>query len=140
MQTRISVIKSLTVLFLVSFICFSSQAQQKESMPAMLVKFDQPDSAALRFTVFVANPENKRVSITVSSKNTGILHSESFTGNTYTAAFNMSQLEDGEYSIEVSSNKERVAKDISIETVVAVNRIAYLQNENKKGRPKLLAF
>lgn len=141
MQTKNSFIKPLAILILVSIIGFTSQAQQKkENEPSMYVTLDQPDSTALKFTVFVTNPENKRVSITVSQKNSDILHSYSFTNNAYSARYDMSQLGDGEYSIEISNGKERVTKDISIQTVIAVNRIAYLQKGNNREKVKPLAF
>ena len=141
MQTKIRIIKPLTILVLTSIIAFTSQAQQKnENGTLMQVSLDQPDSAKLKFKLSVSNPENKKVNITVSERRTGILHSQSFTSNTYTSRYDMSQLEDGEYIIEVANDKERVTKDISIQTIVAVNRIAYLQKTNKKEKIKPLAF
>jgi hypothetical protein len=132
-----AIVKAMAIL-LIGMAVTNSARTQPDAPLQMAVS--QPDSNELKFDVKVSNPEKKRVSVTVSQRHVGVLYSNSFTDQNYGARYNMAELEDGQYSIEVSAGSKRIVKDITINTVVEVNRIASINSEKVQGGKKKLGF
>ena len=123
------------ILSAIVFLTATNLNAQKADQLKMAV--DQTDSAVLKFTVHVANPGNQKVSLYVTEKNEGPLAVQSFTTSDFSVVFDLSNLQDGEYTIEARAGKERLERKIVIETFSRVERIASVNTEK---RSKLLAF
>ncbi|MDR3714976.1 MAG: hypothetical protein P4L51_19355 [Puia sp.] len=93
------------------------------------VTISQSDSADLKFRIHILNPEEQKVTIYIRSKALGTifvrtLSDSEFFNHEYANLFNLNELEDGQYSIEVVSAGESVRKDIRINTITKVDRKA----------------
>jgi hypothetical protein len=93
------------------------------------VTISQSDSADLKFRVRILNPEEQKVTIYIRSNTLGTifiktLMDSEFENHEYVNLYNMNELEDGQYSIEVVAGRESIRKDILINTTTQVNRKA----------------
>ena len=119
-----------------------SQSDRKElaynnvsTMPARLhpnpvqVTISQSDSADLKFRIHILNPEEQKVTIYIRSKSLGTifiktLTDSEFANHEYANLYNLNELEDGQYSIEVVAGGESIHKDILINTITKIDRRA----------------
>ena len=137
---------SLLIFIVASFISINSFAQLievdskgnaarvfTEINASFHVTIIQPDTNNLVFRVFLTNPKSRRIDIDVfqkkdisnneiASADYDIINSKTISTD-YACSYNMNELGDGDYSIAISDGKERVTKNISIRTVVKVNRV-----------------
>jgi len=81
----------------------------------------QVDKAGLKFRVSVLNPVGRNMSINIF-RNDDVLFSDNASGDQYFNLFNLDQLEDGEYKVVVFNGKERVVKNIRLQTATKVDR------------------
>jgi hypothetical protein len=93
------------------------------------VTISQSDSADLRFRVYILNPEEQKITIYIKSKAFGTLLAKTltnseFSNHEYVNLYNLTELEDGQYSIEVIAGRESIRKDILINTTTRVDRRA----------------
>ncbi len=104
-------------------------------MPARLhpnpvqVTISQSDSADLKFRIHILNPEEQKVTIYIRSKSLGTifiktLTDSEFANHEYANLYNLNELEDGQYSIEVVAGGESIHKDILINTITKIDRRA----------------
>ena len=81
----------------------------------------QQEKAGLKFRVTVLNPAGRNMSISIL-RNDDVLFSDNASGDQYFNLFNLDQLEDGEYKVVVFNGKERVVKNIRLQTATTVDR------------------
>lgn len=81
----------------------------------------QPDKEEMKFRISISNPSTRSVVVTIVKGNDEFF-SAVVKANEYVNTYNMSEVEDGDYTIIISNGKERVRKQISISTVTAINR------------------
>ena len=127
-------LKNILTMTALIFIAGNITAQQ----PALLdMAINQPDNAVLKFSVRVANPEQQKVTLSVAGKNEGAMAIRTFSADNFSIVFDLSGLEDGEYCIEARAGKQRLQKNIVIETFSRIERVASVNTER---RLKPLAF
>jgi hypothetical protein len=124
-------------MFFTAVICLIAASLNAQQTGQLKLAVEQPDNAVLKFKVHVANPENQKVALYVTEKNEGPLAVQSFTTNNFSVVFDLSSLQDGEYTIEARAGKEKLERKIVISTFSRVERIASVNNEK---RSKILAF
>lgn len=74
------------------------------------------------FVLRVSNPEKKRLSIWITHSWSGIVADTTIRDASYGCRYSLDRAEDGKYVIVISSGKERIVKEIEINTVTTVSR------------------
>ena len=114
------------------FITVAAVAQQPvysvttndHSLPAKETSFSvviMPEKAGIAFRIFIQNIERKRIELKISHKDLGLLVDTSFTEEQFNCRYNFDQVEDGYYQVIIVNGKERVIRDIEINTVTKRN-------------------
>jgi hypothetical protein len=80
-----------------------------------------PDKVATAFGVFVQNPGKKKIQVQITHLAYGVLVDTSFTTDQFNCRYNFDQVEDGHYQVSLISGKEKVIKDIEINTITKRN-------------------
>ena len=80
-----------------------------------------PEDDNQRFILSISNPFAEKLSISISS-NSGASFSDHTKQSYYRKRINMEDAEDGSYTINVSGDKRRFSKTITLQTVTKVNR------------------
>ena len=106
----------------------NSEGNPAENVASTLrLNVKQLEGNVLHFLVIANNPSSERAIISVMDNNSQVLHRINFSNETYAAKFNLSELPDGMYNIELASKKQKVTKSIHIFTKIEENRIVLLQ-------------
>ena len=85
------------------------------------VNIQQPDASIMKFRITVLNPADR--SLTISIRHGNDLLFEDLVGKaSYDNVFNMTDLEDGDYVILISSGKEKISRNIRIQTATRIDR------------------
>ncbi|RXK83352.1 hypothetical protein [Filimonas effusa] len=79
---------------------------------------DSDDAFVLRVT----NPEKKRLSIWITHSWSGIVADTTIRDANYGCRYSLDRAEDGKYVIVISSGKDRIVKEIEINTVTTISR------------------
>lgn len=77
--------------------------------------------AATALNVFAYNPEKKKIQVQINHQALGLLVDTSFNGEQFNCRYNFDQVEDGRYQVTLISGKEKVIKEIEINTVTKRN-------------------
>ena len=93
------------------------------TMQHLQVNISQLDKNNMKFRIAVSNPVSRYITITIKKQN-DIYFSEMITTATYENVYDLNQLEDGNYQVQVIGGKERILKNIRIQTSTQVNREA----------------
>lgn len=128
MQTKI--MYSLVAL-LMSTSIFSQQSFyfttiNDSQLPAREASFEFsiiPDKIAAAFRLYIHNPGNKKIKLEISHPAYGIVVDTSFTNDQFSCRYNFEKLEDGNYEITLTSGKEKIKKNIEINTVTRRNLV-----------------
>jgi len=80
-----------------------------------------PDKIATAFTLCVQNKEKKKIDLQISHHAMGVLVDTNFTGEQFKCRYNFDQVEDGRYQVTLISGKEKLVRDIEINTVTRRN-------------------
>ena len=80
-----------------------------------------PDKETTSFVLYVTNPEQKKITVQISHKTYGLAAETSFNTIKYSSRYNFDQADDGRYIITLSSGKERISKEVEINTVISRN-------------------
>lgn len=75
----------------------------------------------MKFRLTALNPASKYMIITIQ-KGDDVLFNESVRQDMYDYVFDLSSLDDGNYRLMVSNGKEKISKNIQIETATHVDR------------------
>ena len=134
-------LKVATLLFALSGSFLSSEAHSQSYVPRirhidsvaaftatdpanhLQASISQPEKGVMRFRVTVSNPGARKVFITLRRGNEE-LFSQIIRTDEYVNMYNLSEIEDGDYVLEINSGKEKIQKNISISTVTEINRQA----------------
>jgi len=81
------------------------------------------DKNNMKFRIAVSNPVSRYITITIKKQN-DIYFSEMIATANYENVYDLNQLEDGNYQVQVIGGKEKVLKNIRIQTSTQVNREA----------------
>jgi len=85
------------------------------------VSLHKMDSDNMKFRLTALNPASKYMIITIQ-KGDDVLFNQSVRQDLFDYVFDLSSLDDGEYRLMVSNGKERISKNIQIETATHVDR------------------
>jgi len=94
--------------------------------PHLQVNISQPDKSNMKFRIAVSNPVGRYITITIKKQN-DIYFSEMIGAAAYENIYDLNQLEDGNYEVQISGGKERVVRNISIHTQTQVSRQALVE-------------
>ena len=75
-----------------------------------------PTDSVMKFRIWVANPEEAKVTISIKSENSGYYFSKRLSDAWYAQTYDFSNVEDGIYTIEIEKGKETFRKNILIST------------------------
>jgi len=114
------------------FITVTAVAQQPDytvstndpRLPAKEASFNvaiMPEKVGTAFRLIVQNPEKKRIEVKISHRELGLLVDSSFTEEQFNCRYNFDQVEDGYYQVTFINGKERVTRNIEINTVTRRN-------------------
>jgi hypothetical protein len=99
---------------------YSNVADTTEAAHLQL-SIQQQDKVNMKFRIAVLNPLGHAMNVSII-KNDDILFSENASGDQYFNLFNFAQLEDGDYKIIVFNGKERLIRNIRLQTATTVDR------------------
>lgn len=85
------------------------------------VTIRQTNAGEMRFRITVINPTDRALSISIQHGR-DILFEDLTAKPTYDNVFNLSDLEDGDYVINVISGREKISRTIHIQTETRVDR------------------
>lgn len=85
------------------------------------VSLHKMDSENLKFRLTALNPASKYMIITIE-KGDEVLFNQSVHQDMFDYVFDLSSLDDGNYRLVVSNGKEKISKNIQIETATHVDR------------------
>lgn len=126
----LSIAKILATLTVMLF-SFSSVGQSSSEVFLILSRTD-----SLKVHVTVHNLSGTKAFISLLDQNRNTIYRENFKSETYVRAFDISQLEDGEYVFEVYAGKEIERRSLIINTRLEETRSLIIQ----KPRIKNLRF
>jgi hypothetical protein len=98
-----------------------NSAVDSSEVNRLQVSIQQQDKSNLKFRVSVLNPAGRAMSINIL-KNDDVLFSENASGDQYFNVFNFAQLEDGDYKIIVFNGRERIIRNLHLQTATTVDR------------------
>jgi hypothetical protein len=93
-------------------------------LPAKEASFSvaiMPEKVGTAFRLNVQNPEKKRIEVKISHREIGLVVDTSFTEKQFNCRYNFDQVEDGYYQLTLVHGKERVTRNIEINTVTKRN-------------------
>ena len=82
-----------------------------------------PEKVGTAFRVFVQNPEKRKIEIQISHRELGVLVDSSITEQQFNCRYNFDKVEDGHYQVILINRKERITRDIEINTVSKRNLV-----------------
>lgn len=82
-----------------------------------------PEKVGTAFRLIVQNPGKKKIEVKISHRELGLVADSTFTGEQFNCRYNFDQIEDGYYQLTLINGKERVTKDIQINTVTRRNLV-----------------
>ena len=126
--------KSITNFFIALIISVTAVAQQPVYavsnnnlfLPAMEPSFSVvilPEKVGTAFRVFVQNPEKRKIEIQITHRELGVLVDSSITEQQFNCRYNFDKVEDGHYQVILINGKERITRDIEINTVSKRNLV-----------------
>ncbi|MCU0325933.1 MAG: hypothetical protein MUF45_11875 [Spirosomaceae bacterium] len=103
----------------------NGETPNEKPATAFAVKINE--AGTLRFKVEVTNPSRQKTTITLQDDNDNVLFSDySVSDSKYSKVFDLSNLEDGNYTFVIASGKEKINKEFSIQT--KTNRVVLASN------------
>ncbi len=82
-----------------------------------------PDQMTTAFNLFVQNEDGRKIQLQISHPEYGLLIDTVFETTDYKCRYNFDQVEDGRYQITLISGKQRITKNIEINTVIRRNLV-----------------
>src|SRR5688500_9217292 len=126
MQTKI--IYSLIALFITitisaqqHFYTVSINTTRIHEMETLFFVSISPAKTATALDVLAQNPEKKKIQVHISHQVLGVLVDTSFTGEQFKCRYNFDQVEDGRYTVTLINGKEKVTKELEINTITKRN-------------------
>lgn len=117
MKTNSSRRYAIMAFFFLNILCFSNKGYSQSTVWQNLqVSVIQPDTESSKLRICVYNPEEKKVTITISNNidvDYSVLTSEQY----FDQLFNLNGINDGKYILLITAGKERIRKELEINTV-----------------------
>jgi hypothetical protein len=85
------------------------------------VTITQTSAGEMRFRITVVNPGDRAISVSIHHGH-DLLFEDLTARPTYDNIFNLSDLEDGDYVVLISSGKEKITRTIHIHTETKIDR------------------
>jgi len=85
------------------------------------VTIKQTNAGEMRFRITVVNSNDRALSISIHHGH-DVLFEDLTVKSTYENVFNLSDLEDGDYIVFISSGKEKITRTLHIQTETKVDR------------------
>jgi hypothetical protein len=85
------------------------------------VSLRRVENESMKFRLSALNPSSKFMIITIQ-KGDDVFYSRNVRQDLYDYVFDLSSLDDGNYDLTVSNGKEKISKDILIQTATHVDR------------------
>jgi hypothetical protein len=85
------------------------------------VTIKQTNAGEMRFRITVVNPTDRPLAISIQHGH-DVLFEDLTVRPTYENVFNLSDLEDGDYVVLISSGKEKITRTIHIQTETKIDR------------------
>jgi len=82
-----------------------------------------PEKVGTAFRIFVQNPKKKKIEIQISHRELGVLVDSSITEEQFSCRYNFDKVEDGYYQVILINGKERITREIEINTVSKRNLV-----------------
>jgi len=82
-----------------------------------------PEKVGTAFRIFVQNPEKKKIEIQISHRELGVLVDSSIIEEQFNCRYNFDKVEDGYYQVILINGKERIMREIEINTVSKRNLV-----------------
>lgn len=79
------------------------------------------DKTTSAFSLWIQNPDKKRLKLQIKHRALGVLVDTTIYNEDFERRYNMDMLDDGRYTVKVSCGKERVIKEIEINTITTRN-------------------
>ena len=96
------------------------------SLPVREASFELsiiPDKIATSFGLFINNPEKKRIRIEISHQAYGVVVDTSFSSDQFSCRYNFERVEDGHYQVTLTSGKEKMTRNVEINTITRRNLV-----------------
>jgi hypothetical protein len=94
-----------------------------QGLQAVLV---QPWSGERKLRICILNPEEKKVVITISNR-ADVDFSTTTSDSRFDQIFNLEQVNDGPYQVEIKAGKEIIRKDIVISSLTWTNSVVVIR-------------
>jgi hypothetical protein len=99
----------------------AAAADSSDATSHLQIAINQPSKDAMKFRISILNPQGHAMTVSIL-KGEDVLFSENLAGEQYFNTFNMTQLEDGDYKVIVYNAKERIVKNLHLQTETTVDR------------------
>lgn len=109
--------KSIFPLLVIIGLWVTSVALSEPSFQVSISAGNSETSFSLR----IQNPVKKKIRIEVSHTNFGLVADTVINEESYSKSYNMNEADDGKYLITVSAGREKVIKEIELNTVTVRN-------------------
>ncbi len=76
-----------------------------------------PDVSPTVFKLAISNPEGKKLNLQISHQILGTLVDTTIYSVTFSSRYNLKEVEDGRYVITVSDRKEKIRKEVEVNTI-----------------------
>ncbi len=96
------------------------------NLPAKEASFELsiiPDKATTAFGLFISNPEKKKIKVEISHQAYGVVVDTSFTSDQFSCRYNFERVEDGHYQVTLTSGKEKITRNVEINTITRRNLV-----------------
>src|SRR5579872_6452690 len=132
-STGAAILSLFIALTLIASPAFSQNYHYKVITPAQCSALDslqsthlqvairQASAGEMRFRISVLNPTDRPMSISLHHGH-DLLFEDSSLKPTYDNVFNLTDLEDGDYVILISNGKEKITRNIRIQTETKIDR------------------
>lgn len=105
---------------------FYTATTNDHSLPATDASFALsiiPDKIATAFGLFISNPEKKKIRLEICHQAYGVVIDTSFAGDQFSCRYNFENVDDGHYQVTLTSGKEKMTKNIEINTITRRNLV-----------------
>lgn len=98
------------------------------------VSLTQPESKELKFKLAIYNPGGEKVTIELRNKSEGVLHSRVINSEVFYLIYDMRELPDDIYTIEIKRPSQKQTRQITINTIIEESRVVSIIEMDKPGK------
>lgn len=82
-----------------------------------------PDQMAPSIRLYIDNPEQKKVELQIRHKENGMVVDTVISSHKFSQRYNFEQADDGSYLVTLSCGKDRIYKNVQINTITRRNAV-----------------